>query len=90
MKDFEKKLARLETIAESMRDQNLPLEDAFSLFQEGVRLAQALRRELALLEGKVELLANSIEAGPDEAPKFEDIDALDNTDIEESSDIDGN
>ena len=63
MKDFEKKIERLEQVAEKMRDPDLPLEKSFSLFEEGVSLARELKRELDALQGKVEILLNSREEG---------------------------
>ena len=61
MKDFEKRIARLEELAEKMRDPDLPLEKSFSLFEEAVMLARELRKELDELQGKVEILLNSLE-----------------------------
>ncbi len=61
MKDFEKKMERLEQIAEQMRNADIPLEQSFSLFEEGVSLALELKKELDALQGKVEILLNSLE-----------------------------
>jgi len=61
MKDFEKKMGRLEQIAEQMRNADIPLEQSFSLFEEGVSLARELKKELDALQGKVEILLNSLE-----------------------------
>lgn len=61
MKDFEKKIERLEQVAEKMRDPELPLEKSFSLFEEGVSLARELKQDLDTLQGKVEILLNSLE-----------------------------
>ncbi|MFZ5860344.1 MAG: exodeoxyribonuclease VII small subunit [Spirochaetota bacterium] len=73
MKDFEKKIARLEQLAEHMRDTDLPLEKSFEIFEEGITLARSLKKELDELQGKVEVLLNSLEE--DESPRtaaFED------------------
>jgi Exonuclease VII small subunit len=73
MKDFEKKIARLEQLAEQMRDTDLPLEKSFEIFEEGITLARSLKKELDELLGKVEVLLNSLEE--DESPRtaaFED------------------
>jgi exodeoxyribonuclease VII small subunit len=73
MKDFEKKIARLEQLAEQMRDADLPLEKSFEIFEEGIALARSLKKELDELQGKVEVLLNSLEE--DESPRtaaFED------------------
>jgi len=86
MKDFEKRLAHLEHIAEKMRDPDLPLEQSFLLFEEGIALAKELRKELDELQGKVEILLNSLNEGaatPESSPRtslFEDSN-------EQSSDI---
>ena len=73
MKDFEQKIARLEQLAEQMRDVDLPLEKSFAIFEEGITLARSLKKELDELQGKVEVLLNSLEE--DESPRtaaFED------------------
>jgi exodeoxyribonuclease VII small subunit len=73
MKDFEKKIVRLEQLAEQMRDTDLPLEKSFEIFEEGITLARSLKKELDELQGKVEVLLNSLEE--DESPRtaaFED------------------
>ncbi len=61
MKDFEKRITHLEELAEKMREPDLPLEKSFSLFEEAVLLARELRKELEELQGKVEILLNSLE-----------------------------
>lgn len=68
MKDFEKKIEHLEQVAEKMRDPDLPLEKSFSLFEEGVSLARELKQELDALQGKVEILLNSLEEVETEQP----------------------
>ena len=61
MKDFEKKIVRLEQVAEKMREPDTSLETSFALFQEGVALARELKHELDDMQGKVEILLNSLE-----------------------------
>jgi len=46
MKDFEKKMERLEQIAEKMRNADIPLEQSFRFFEEGISLARELKKEL--------------------------------------------
>ncbi len=68
MKDFESRLARLELLAERIKDQDLPLEEAIKVFEEGIKLSKGLKKELDKIQGKVEMLINSPE---DEAkPEF--------------------
>lgn len=61
MKDFEKKIVRLEQVAEKMREPDTPLEKSFALFEEGVALARELKKDLDEMQGKVEILLNSLE-----------------------------
>lgn len=70
MKSFEERLTRLEDLSEKIKSGDLPLEDAVSLFEEGMQLAQGLEKELSRIERKVELLINKPgESGED--PKTE-------------------
>ena len=61
MKSFEERLSRLEELSERLRSGDLPLEEAVSLFEEGMRLARDLEKELAKIERKVEILINEPE-----------------------------
>ena len=63
MKDFESRLERLEFLAERIRDQEVPLEEAIKVFEEGMKLSKGLKKELEKMQGKVETLLN----GPDDA-----------------------
>lgn len=63
MKDFESRLERLEFLAERIRDQDVPLEEAIKVFEEGMKLSKGLRKELEKMQGKVEALLN----GPEDA-----------------------
>jgi exodeoxyribonuclease VII small subunit len=53
---FEQRLERLESLAEKLRDGNIPLEDAISLFEEGMKLSKTLEKDLARVERRVEIL----------------------------------
>jgi exodeoxyribonuclease VII small subunit len=61
MKSFEERLARLESLSEKLRSGNLPLDEAVSVFEEGMRLARELEKELSKIERKVEILINEPE-----------------------------
>jgi exodeoxyribonuclease VII small subunit len=61
-KSFEEKLERLEQISQKMRDGELELEDAVKLFDEGMRLAKGLEKDLSRIERKVQILVNDPEA----------------------------
>ena len=56
-KSFEDRLARLEQVAERLKDGKIPLEEAIALFEEGSKLAKTLEKELARVERKVQVLS---------------------------------
>ncbi|PIE98045.1 MAG: exodeoxyribonuclease VII small subunit [Treponema sp.] len=62
MKKFEERLDRLETISEEIRGNDIPLEKALSLFEEGVKLAKGLEKDVDKLEGRVQILMNQPES----------------------------
>ncbi|HEY9594636.1 MAG TPA: exodeoxyribonuclease VII small subunit [Spirochaetia bacterium] len=53
---FEQRLARLEKLAEKLRDGSIPLEEAVALFEEGMKLSKSLEKDLARVERRVEIL----------------------------------
>ena len=61
MKSFEERLNRLESLSEKLREGKIPLEEAVSIFEEGMKLAKELEKELAKIERKVEILVNEPE-----------------------------
>jgi exodeoxyribonuclease VII small subunit len=63
---FEERLRRLEELSASMKDGELPLEDAVKTFEEGVRLARGLEKDLSRIERKIEILINNPESGSEE------------------------
>ncbi|HEX8813978.1 MAG TPA: exodeoxyribonuclease VII small subunit [Terriglobales bacterium] len=56
MAKFEEGLQRLEKIVEELEKGEVPLEKSLTLFEEGVKLSAACRKELDEAEGKVEIL----------------------------------
>ena len=63
MKDFETRLKRLEELAETIKDQDLPLEKAIDVFEEGIKLSKSLGKEPEKIQGKVEILLGNVEEG---------------------------
>ncbi|MCK5008684.1 MAG: exodeoxyribonuclease VII small subunit [Spirochaetia bacterium] len=61
MKSFEDRFNRLENLSEKLREGKIPLEEAVSIFEEGMKLAKELEKELAKIERKVEILVNEPE-----------------------------
>ena len=58
MKSFEERLNRLESLSEKLKEGKIPLEEAVSIFEEGMKLAKDLEKELSKIERKVEILVN--------------------------------
>jgi exodeoxyribonuclease VII small subunit len=56
MPSFEESLKKLETIVEQLEKGDLALEDSLKLFEEGVGLSTACKKELDAAEGKVQML----------------------------------
>jgi exodeoxyribonuclease VII small subunit len=53
---FEDCLERLEKIVQELEKGDVPLEKSLTLFEEGMQLSAACRKELEEAEGKVEIL----------------------------------
>jgi len=53
---FEESLKKLESIVDQLERGDLPLEDSIKLFEEGVNLSNACKKELETAEGKVQIL----------------------------------
>jgi exodeoxyribonuclease VII small subunit len=62
MKDFETRLERLEFLADRIKEQDIPLEEAIKVFEEGIKLSKSLKKELEKMQGKVEMLLNGPES----------------------------
>ena len=56
MATFEDSLKKLESIVDQLERGDLPLEDSIKLFEEGVNLSSACKKELETAEGKVQIL----------------------------------
>jgi exodeoxyribonuclease VII small subunit len=70
-KTFEERLERLEELGEEIRKNDIPLDDALKAFEEGIKLARALEKDLEKIEGRIETLMNSPDANADESPELE-------------------
>lgn len=60
--DFEKALAELEQLVETMERGELTLEESLKQFERGVTLTRACRKALAEAEQKVRILAGNSES----------------------------
>ncbi|MDR2069215.1 MAG: exodeoxyribonuclease VII small subunit [Spirochaetaceae bacterium] len=70
MKNFEERLEKLESLGEKIRKPEVPLDDALKAFEEGIKLARSLEKDLERVENRIEILMNSPEARPEESPEL--------------------
>ena len=56
MPSFEESLKKLESIVDKLEKGDLSLEDSLNLFEEGVGLSAACKKELEEADGKVQIL----------------------------------
>ena len=69
MKNFEERLERLEVLGELIRKSDIPLDDALKAFEEGIKLARSLEKDLEKIESRIEILMNGPEAKKDDKPE---------------------
>lgn len=62
MKGFEERLERLEELSEKIHDEEIGLDEAMSCFEEGIKLAKALEKDLGKVERKIEILINQADS----------------------------
>ena len=70
MKSFEERLQRLEELVSRIRDGDISLDEAVGAFEEGIKLAKTLEKDLSKVERRIEVLVNEPE-GEDEKPTLE-------------------
>jgi exodeoxyribonuclease VII small subunit len=58
MPSFEEHLKALESIVEQLEGGDLSLEDSVRLFEEGMKLSDACKKELDVAEGKIQVLVD--------------------------------
>ena len=63
MPDFEKQLKALESVVERLEQGDLSLEESVQLFEEGIKLSDACKKELEGAEGKIQLLVDRGKSG---------------------------
>jgi exodeoxyribonuclease VII small subunit len=70
-KNFEDRLERLEKLGEQIRKTDIPLDEALKAFEEGIKLARTLEKDLEKIESRIEMLMNSHDADVEEEPVLE-------------------
>ena len=65
MNTFEEKLAKLEKLTADIKRNDISLEDALKDFEEGIKLASGMEKQLDEIEGKIQILMNQpVKADP--------------------------
>jgi len=82
MADFEQHLTALESVVERLERGDLSLEESVRLYEEGVKLSDACKKELEAAEGKIQLLVEQRSG----AMKAVDFDPERNSDSRKSED----
>ena len=59
MKNFEDDLKKLEDLTASIRRSDISLEEALKDFEEGIKLAKSMEKELDAIEGKIQILMDT-------------------------------
>jgi exodeoxyribonuclease VII small subunit len=58
MASFEEQLTALESVVERLERGELSLDESVRLFEEGIKLSNACKKELEAAEGKIQLLVD--------------------------------
>lgn len=59
--EFEDKLKKLENISENMRREDISLDQSISSFEEGMKIAKELEKELNGFEKRIQILISDSE-----------------------------
>jgi exodeoxyribonuclease VII small subunit len=70
VKSFEERLQRLEELVAKIREGEVSLDEAVGAFEEGIKLAKSLEKDLSKVERRIEILVNEPDS-PDEKPTLE-------------------
>jgi exodeoxyribonuclease VII small subunit len=63
MASFEEQLTALETVVERLERGELSLDESVRLFEEGVKLSNACKKELETAEGRIQVLVEKGNGG---------------------------
>ena len=70
MKNFEEKLEKHEYLTNNIKRPDISLEEALKNFEEGIKLAKTLEKQIDEIEGKIQILANNPSLENNEEPKI--------------------
>ena len=78
MNTFEEKLEKLEKLTADIKRSDISLEEALKDFEEGIKLASGMEKELDKIEGKIRILMNEpIPMEKENPPQMELFDGAD-------------
>ena len=71
-KSFEERLERLEELGDEIRKSDIPLDDAIKAFEEGIKLARTLEKDLEKIESRIEILMSGteVDASSNQSPEL--------------------
>ena len=87
MPSFESQLAELEKVVEKLEHGDLSLEESVTLFERGVHLSNACKKQLSTAESRIQVLLEPEEDGPVRVEEL-DVDVEDDDDDEAEDDED--
>lgn len=73
MKNFESDLKKLEELSSAIKQSDISLEDALKDFEEGIKLAKGMEKEIDAIESKIQILMKEPDenAGPNTPPELD-------------------
>ena len=66
MNTIEERLEKLEKLSDSIKDSDLGIEEAMTLFDEGIKLVRGIEKDLDAMESKIQMLMNQPDNAEDE------------------------
>ncbi|MFA6937848.1 MAG: exodeoxyribonuclease VII small subunit [Treponema sp.] len=73
MKNFEENLQKLEDLSSSIKKSDITLEEALKDFEEGIKLAKGMEKEIDSIESKIQILMKEPDesAAPETPPELD-------------------
>lgn len=71
MTGFEEKLSALERLTTDIKRSDISLEQALKDFEEGIKLARGMEKEIDKIEGKIQILMNQPDIEKNESPELD-------------------
>ncbi|MGP1588046.1 MAG: exodeoxyribonuclease VII small subunit [Treponemataceae bacterium] len=71
MENFESKLEKLEELSDKIKQNDISLEEALSIFEQGIKLSKGMEKDIERIENKVQILMNNPVAEKNEKPQLD-------------------